>query len=153
MPFDFGKPINTFTSSRNFNNPPDGGYKFKIVGSAIVEKNNKPKWELSLDIAEGPYEGAFTRFPRKVWQDLSTDVGKSIAKRIIETIINDPENTGMASPSVLESNVFDESTVIGLFVGGICKTVEVKGKKYLNIDNVCAVSVALEKTPKTDSAF
>lgn len=54
--------------------PPAGGYTFQVVDvSEEPSQAGNDMVTLSLDIADGPHEGAFERFPRKVFQLVNGD--------------------------------------------------------------------------------
>lgn len=57
-----------------YENPPSGGYVFQVVEVGTEPaRNGRPMVTLGLDIAEGPYAGAFAKFPKAVRQMMDGD--------------------------------------------------------------------------------
>ena len=148
--FDFGTPLTNVKSamggskSNKWKNPPSGGYELRCVESKISKsKNGFPQWEMGFDIGSGEFKGSFKNYPKKTWQNLSSEVGKGYAKAILECFVAD--NEGLISPEILTGTQLDPSVVLGLRIGGIL--VRGKNPKFLDIDTLCRVDVALKASP------
>lgn len=104
-----------------YENPPSGGYVFKVVEVGTdPSRGGRPMVAIGLDIAEGPYAGAFARFPKVVRQMLD---GDSIA--YLKAMIN---HFAASNPPARMANVifkqrdgstgFDPNALMGLRIGG-----------------------------------
>jgi hypothetical protein len=131
--------------------PTPGMYVCKIVKSEITKsKSGNPMLVLSLDIAEGNFTGAFSKYPRRWFQVVSNKVGQSVVSAVIKAVVE--SNVGMIDPNIINSKEFDESVLTGLIIGA--KFVE-GDKGYLNIETLCAASVArsLAEQPKENNSI
>ena len=110
-----------------FEQPPPGGYVFKVVGwSGDPAKNGRPMVTLDLDIAEGPHAGAFTKYPKAYRQMLD---GESLQyfKAMIKYFGESNPAPKMAEVIFTQKNGskgFDPSKLMGMRVGGNLGEVE-----------------------------
>lgn len=110
-----------------FENPPSGGYVFKVVESDdTAARNGRPMVTLKLDIADGPHAGAFAKFPKPYRQMLDGDsmpYFKSMLKYFGES---NPEEK-MRRVIFTQRNGtkgFDHTALVGLRIGGNLREAE-----------------------------
>jgi hypothetical protein len=110
-----------------YSKPPAGGYPLVVV--TISEKPSKAGNDmvtLGLDIASGPFEGSFEKFPKMFFQLVNGDQQayfKHMLKSFKES--NSPEK--MAQVIVKqrdESMVFDANKLFGCVIGGNLRDAE-----------------------------
>ncbi len=149
-------PVFTTTEAKEmtgFETPPPGGYVFKVVDvSDKPSKAGNDMISLSVDIAQGEFEGVFEKFPKMFFQLVNGDhlpYFKALLNHFKES--NPPAKTNGLVNQALQ---FDAQKLKGLLIGGCLREAE-----YLNKDGdlcvgrevwyFCPVSgVAEIKTPK-----
>ena len=133
--------------------PPPGGYVFQVIDvSELPSQRGEAMVTLSLDIAEGEYDGAFEKYPKKFFQRVN---GEQLPyfKAMLEYFkaSNSAERLrGVLSPAY----EFDGSKLKGCLIGGALGEVEYvnkAGQKAVGVEVrwLCAVKdVGLVKPPK-----
>lgn len=115
-----------------YSNPPAGGYPLVVV--TISEKPSKAGNDmvtLGFDIASGPFEGAFEKFPKMFFQLINGDQQayfKHMMKSFKES--NPPEKMAQVITKQRdESLVFEANKLFGCVIGGNLREAEYMDKQ------------------------
>jgi hypothetical protein len=127
--YTLGKDFDTTEAKEfvPFENPPSGGYVFKVVGSEDAPtRGGRPMVTLALDIDEGPHKGAFTRFPKPYRQMLD---GESLPyfKAMLKYFGESNPEAKMQKVIFTQrdgSKGFDHAALVGLRIGGNLREAE-----------------------------
>ena len=127
--YTLGKDFDTTEAKEfvPFENPPSGGYVFKVVGSDdTAARNGRPMVTIALDIADGPHAGAFARFPKPYRQMLD---GDSLAyfKAMLKYFGESNPEAKMQKVIFTQrdgSKGFDHTALVGLRIGGNLREAE-----------------------------
>ncbi len=129
----------------NYERPPSNGYIFRIVKSEI-KKSSKGENQLllSLDIAEGPYKGAFEKYPRLFYQGMQ---GKQTGRfKGILGSIKESNPAGSMNGVITKDFLFDERPLNGKLVGGSLREEEYKKhgeteiKSNMKVSFLCSIN-------------
>ncbi len=122
-------PETEAAENKGFETPPPGGYVFRVTD--VSEKPSaagNAMLTLSVDIAQGDFEGAFEKFPKKFFQLVNGDhlpYFKALLNHFKES--NPEAKTKGLVNAALQ---FDAQKLKGLLIGGCLREAE-----YLNRDN------------------
>jgi hypothetical protein len=104
-----------------FETPPVGGYVFKVVEvDGSPSKGGRPMVSLGLDIAEGPYAGAFAKYP-KTYRQMIDGAGLPYFKAMIKQFSESNSEAKMREVIFMQKNGtkgFDPMKLLGLRIGG-----------------------------------
>lgn len=104
-----------------FENPPSGGYVFKVVEVGTdPARNGRPMVTIKLDIAEGPYAGSFARFPKAVRQMMDKESLPYLKAMINHFAASNPREKmdRVIFKNRDGSTGFEPNALMGLRVGG-----------------------------------
>lgn len=106
--------------------PPPGGYILQCIEASDKPSNaGKAMVTLSFDIAEGEYQGAFAKYPKKFFQLVN---GEHLAyfKGMLKAF--EESNSAQAMAGVVKDLQFDSSKLVKRLVGASIREAEYKDK-------------------------
>jgi hypothetical protein len=113
----------------NYIAPPPGGYIFQVLEvSEKPSSSGKDMITLTLDIADGEFEGAFQRFPKKYCQLVNGD-NLPYFKAMIEAFQTSNPERGR----LIQGGNFDPQRLTGAVVGGCIREEEYQDRETREI--------------------